>query len=322
MTTENAMRAKLVTVAQFPEQFFLENIAVRRDGSILVTVLNRKELGCVPAPKGDLPVEPVLVHTFDYPTMGIVETEPDIFYVCTFGIATLVRIDMRHWTPGAPVNATTVLTFDQSGAVLNGCCLIAPRVILIADSVGGLIWRVDLSDDGLAASTRVWLRHDSMAWDPDNPLNPQPGVNGVRFAERTSFLYYTSTIPKLFMRVAVDPVTGEPAGEPEFVAGGTMADDFCIDEDAGVAYVTTHRENTIDLVPLRRNASRVCVAGEPFTEELIGPSSAAWGRGAHDYGRVAYVTTDGGTTAPPPDGKVRPAKVLRVEFEPVTGCRP
>jgi hypothetical protein len=119
------------------------------------------------------------------------------------------------------------------------------------------------------------------------------------------------------MRVAVDPVTHEPAGEPEFVAGGTLADDFCIDEDAGVAYVTTHRENTIDLVRLRpgnRDAARICVAGEPFTEQMIGPSSAAWGRGPADYGRVAYVTTDGGTTAPPPDGKIRPAQVLRVEF--------
>ena len=317
MTTKNAMGAKLVTVAKFPEQFFLENIAVRGDGSILVTVLNRKELWYVPAPGADLPVEPILAHTFEHAVMGIVETEPDLFYVCTVAIATLERIDLRHWTPGAPMNATRVLTFDQSGAFLNGCCLVAPRIMLIADSVAGLIWRVDLSDDGLAATARVWLQHDSMAWDPDNPLNPQPGVNGVRFAERTSFLYYTSTVPKLFMRVAVDPVTGEPAREPEFVAGGTMADDFCIDEDAGVAYVTTHRENTIDLVPLRpgnRDDPRISVAGEPFTEQLIGPSSAAWGRGPADYGRVAYVSTDGGTTAPPPDGKVRPAQVLRVEF--------
>ncbi|HWS93055.1 MAG TPA: hypothetical protein VN306_11365 [Mycobacterium sp.] len=314
MTSNDATGVKLATVATFPEQFFLENIAVRRDGSILVTVLNRKELWYIPAPGADLPVEPILVHTFDYPTMGIVETEPDIFYVCTFGIATLERIDMRHWTPGARADATRVLTFDQSGAVLNGCCLIAPRIILIADSVAGLIWRVDLSDDGLAATARVWLQHDSMAWDPDNPLNPQPGVNGVRFAARTSFVYYTSTTRKLFMRVAVDPVMHEPANEPEFVAGGTMDDDFCIDEDAGVAYVTTHRENTIDCVPLRPDASRSCVVGEPFTEQLIGPSSAAWGRGPTDYGRVAYVTTDGGTTAPPPDGKIRPAQVLRVEF--------
>ena len=314
MGTNSVTRAELVTVAKFPEHFFLENLAVRSDGSILVTVLNRKELWYVPTPRFDLPVEPLLVHTLDNLAMGIVEAEPEVFYVCTFGIATLVRIDMRDWTPGALVDACTVLTFEQSGAVLNGCCLIASRIMLVADSVAGLIWRVDLTDDGLAATARVWLRHDSMAFDPDNPLNPQPGVNGVRFASRTNSLYYTSTTRKLFMRVAVDPVTHEPAGEPEFIAGGTMADDFCIDENAGVAYVTTHRENTIDRVPLRPGAPRTCVAGEPFTEQLIGPSSAVWGRGPADYGRVAYVTTDGGATAPPPDGKIRPARVLLVEL--------
>jgi hypothetical protein len=66
----------------------------------------------------------------------------------------------------------------------------------------------------------------------------------VRYAPRTDSLYYTSTAQKLFMRVAVDPMTCEAVGEPEFVAGGIM----------------------------------------------------------------------GGTTAPPPDGIVRRAQVLRVEF--------
>ena len=224
---------------------------------------------------------------------------------------------MRNWVPGAPADVTRVLTFDQPGAVLNGCCLIGPRVMLAADSVAGLIWRIDLTDDGLAATARVWLQHESMAFDPDNPLNPQPGVNGVRYASRSHFVYYTSTTRKLFMRVAADPITYEAVGQPEFVAGGTMADDFCIDEDAGVAYVTTHRENTIDRVPLERSANDAprTVAGKPFTEQLVGPSSAVWGRGPGEYGKVAYVTTDGGTTAPPPDEQIRPALVLRVEFD-------
>jgi sugar lactone lactonase YvrE len=316
MTTDNAPRAKLTTIAYFPEQFFLENLAVRADGSILVTVLNHKQLWYVPAPAVELPVDPILVHTFESPAMGIVEAEPDVFYVCTFGPATVERVDLRTWSPGAPANVTRVLTFEPSGAVLNGCCVIAPRVLLVADSVAGQIWRVDLAEDGLTATARVWLQHDSMAFDPDNPLNPQPGVNGVRYDSRTDCLYYTSTTRKVFMRVPVDPQTHEPAGQPELVADGTMADDFCIDENAGVAYVTTHRENTIDRVPLRPGQhadSRDIVAGEPFTAQLVGPSSAAWGRGPQDYGHLAYVTTDGGTTQPPPDGIVRRAQVLRME---------
>ncbi|BAX91810.1 hypothetical protein [Mycobacterium shigaense] len=81
--------------------------------------------------------------------------------------------------------------------------------------------------------------------------------------------------------------------------------------------MTNHRENTIDRVPLEpagRRRARVVVVGDPFDEDCIGPSSAAWGRGPDDFGRRAYVTSDGGTTAPLPDGTVRPAKLLRVEF--------
>jgi hypothetical protein len=33
-----------------------------------------------------------------------------------------------------------------------------------------------------------------------------------------------------------------------------------------------------------------------------------------DYGRVAYVTTDGGLLAPPTDDIVRPARLLRAEL--------
>jgi hypothetical protein len=56
------------------------------------------------------------------------------------------------------------------------------------------------------------------------------------------------------------------------------------------------------------------IVGDPFDERLVGPSSAAWGRGPSDPGRIAYVTIDGGRTAPPPDGIIRDAALLRIEF--------
>jgi hypothetical protein len=144
----------------------------------------------------------------------------------------------------------------------------------------------------------------------------QPGVNGVRYAAKLGYVYYTSTAKKLFMRVQVNPQTLEAVGEPEHVSAGRMADDFCIDENAGVAYVTTHRENTIECVSLNpaRNSDRFIVAGDPLNEDLIGPSSAAWSRMPGEYGKVAFVTSDGGTASPLPDGVRRPAKLLRVEF--------
>jgi sugar lactone lactonase YvrE len=156
-----------------------------------------------------------------------------------------------------------------------------------------------------------------MAWDPDSEVAPppQPGINGVRYAQRTGYLYYTSTAQKVFMRVPVDPGTLDPADDAQFVAAIDNADDFCIDEDAGFAYVTRHRASTLDRVPLEpRHGSEVRhIAGDPFDPALAGPSSASWGRLPGDHGRIAYVTTDGGTTGPP-DGIVRKASLLRAEF--------
>jgi len=73
-------------------------------------------------------------------------------------------------------------------------------------------------------------------------------------------------------------------------------------------------------VPLTpRHGSEVRhLAGDPFDEILVGPSSAAWGRVPGDYGRVIYVTTDGGTTAPP-KGILRDSALLRVELRSPAG---
>jgi hypothetical protein len=318
--------ADISTIASFPPHFFLENLAVRADGSILVTVLNHKQLWYVPAPEGGQPVTPSLVHTFDHFPMGIVETEPDIVYVSTAVEATVERFDMRGWVPGAPVKPTRVLTFDRP-AGLNGACLITPRVLLLADSLAGLIWRVDLADDGVTATASVWLQHHTMAPDPGNGLTsvlgPQPGVNGIRYAAQTNAVYYTSSAQRLFMRVSVDPAAHTAVGEPDVVASDIGSDDFCLDEHAGVAYLTTHIDNTIVAVPIDSGAARTVVAGDPFNDKLVGPSSVAWARGPADYGRIAYITTDGGHTAieyhrPGTDGIIRPAQVVLVRFDPET----
>jgi hypothetical protein len=84
----------------------------------------------------------------------------------------------------------------------------------------------------------------------------------------------------------------------------------------GLTPETRHRANTVDRVPLTpRHGSEVRhIAGDPLDDALIGPSSAAWRCGPDDRGRVAYVTIDGGATAPP-DGIVRKAALLRLELE-------
>jgi hypothetical protein len=230
--------------------------------------------------------------------------------------AFLYRLDLRGWVPGTAVKPERVFQFPKTVRALNGGCLLAPGVMLLTDCFAGLIWRVDLPEGGGTPAASVWLQHESMGYYPGAFKPVQPGINGIGYAAKRGYVYYTDTAKKLFMRVQVHPETFAAVGEPEHVSAGRMADDFCIDEDAGVAYVTTHRENTIDCMSLdpAKNGERVIVAGDPFTEELIGPSSGRWSRRPGDYGKVAYFTTDGGTASPPPDGVRRPAKVLRVEL--------
>ena len=45
MSTETLPQAKLTTVASFPANYFLENLVVRADNSVLITALNHKVYG-------------------------------------------------------------------------------------------------------------------------------------------------------------------------------------------------------------------------------------------------------------------------------------
>jgi hypothetical protein len=318
-------KVTLTPVAYFPQKYFIEALAVRADGSVLLTVLSSKELWWVPPFSASGLAEPVLVHSFEQMPMGIVEAEPDVFVVClSDGYTTheshLARVDLTGWTPGGPVSPDIIYTFDDRVRWLNGACLLGPGVMAVADCAAGLIWRADLADGARTAAARVWLADNTMAWDPASGVTPsQPGINGVRYGAQTGYLYYTSTAQKVFMRVPVDPASLDPAGGAEFVVAVDLGDDFGLDEDAGFAYVTRHRGNTLDRVPLApRHGSEVRhIAGDPFNPVLAGPSSLVWGRGAGDHGRVAYVTTDGGVTAPPPDGIIRKSALLRAVLHPV-----
>ncbi len=313
---------KLTVAADFPMKSFLENLAIRADNSVLVSKMLEKELWYVPPVGGALPVQPTCIHTYDQPTLAIVEVTPDVFYLATSNLYTthesyLHRLDLRGWSPGQPIKTETVLTMPGECLSLNGGCLVAPDVLLLADCFGGMIWRVDIPSEGGQPSARPWLKHASMDSDPNGPDWTQPGVNGLKFHAKQGRLYYTSTVKQLFMRVAVDPETHEAMGETEFVSGGRMADDFLFDPNAEVAYLTTHRQNTIDRVPLdpalNHDFARNSVATHPPQQLMVGPSAGAWGRGPGEEGRVAYFLIDGGTKSPPKEGP-QTAKLLRVEF--------
>ena len=154
-----APKARLTTVAEFPKNYFLENLAVQSDNSILITVMNHSEFWYVPSAGGDEQVAPMLLHKFDLLTMGIAEVEPDVFLMlacnfCTTHESAVYKIDLRRWRPGAPIEPELFCTFPTEARGVNGCCLLAPGVLLVADSFASLIWRVDFNLDGGEPSVR------------------------------------------------------------------------------------------------------------------------------------------------------------------------
>jgi len=115
--------------------------------------------------------------------------------------------------------------------------------------------------------------------------------------------------------VHVDPLSLSPVGDPEDVTKRWMwADDLILDEEAGFAYVTTHRQNTIERIDLK-NGARANMAGEPLDLELVGPTAGSWGRDKGDFGKVAYFCTGGGIKAAV-DGIIGAARVIGVDFSP------
>jgi hypothetical protein len=321
MSRSTVPKVRLTTVARFPKNYFLENLAVRADNSVLVTALNHKELWYVPSSPDDTDVAPQLLFTFPHLAMGIVEMEPDIFYISvseiyTWSASYLYRLDLNGWSPGQPVRPEPMLEFSEPVRGLNGSCVLAPGLILLADCFASLIWRVDLSANGDKPKARIWLKHDSLGYFPGQMRPEQPGVNGVQYSPKRGYLYFTNTAKQLFMRVKVESGAYDPVGEPETVGDGRMFDDFCIDQDAGFAYLTTHRQNTIDrlsLEPAENGEERIIVAGNPFAPELVGPSAGHWGRQPDEYGRLAFFITDGGTASPPAIGP-QPARLVKVEL--------
>ena len=329
MSHNKAPQARVTTIATFPKEYFLENLAIRKDNSILVTAMNRKELWYVPPALDGQEVAAVCIHTLEALPTGLAEIAPDVFLMLAGNLYTtheafIYRIDLTDWTPGSPIKPELFCRLPDEARAPNGCCLLEPGVLLVADCFAGLIWRVDYADNGSEPKITVWAKHDSMGYYPGKMKPEQPGVNGVRYAPRTGYLYYTATAKKLFMRIAVDPDGLEAKGDPELVVAGRMGDDFCIDEDAQVIYLTTHRQNTIDVVsmdPGLNSGFTQSVLGDPFTEELIGPSSGAWARARGQQGRTAFFVTDGGTASPPPGGP-QPAKLLQVDLQPISGPFP
>ena len=325
---------EITIVATFPPGYFLENITTTHDGGLFVTCANRQELYYVSPPPADGRAgTPSLIHTFapDQWAMGIIPApqHPNVFYMLTSNIlgqgsktSYLHLVDTSNAAAGS--RPYPILKFPPETKGLNGLCALSKDVLLAADSFASCVWRIDLDLEHFppkSARARVWLKDDSMAGKLVLP-DFQPGTNGLKYSSIIGRVYYTSTQQHLFCQVDVDAKTLEAKGEVEVVASGMPGDDFILDDsssDRPLAYITTHRDNSVLKVHLdsrdqARTTSEVLtvIQGGEHEERMLGPTAGVWVVGK--VGKSAYFTTDGGLKHPLKDGRPRGAKVVRVDF--------
>ena len=286
-------------VHSFGANKFVENLAIRRSGQVLVTVHNTNELIEV-----DINAENSsrVVHRFANNLFGIVEVEEDVFYVSAGTIGqngsfAIYTVDLSHSSAGVVGKLVDL----PEALFLNGSCLLKPggSIILVADSILGAVFAVDVQKE----TVKTWLQHTALKKVTENPN--YPGVNGIKM--HNGYLYLSNTEAKTFLRAGLTGA-GDALGSIEVVYDRCNIDDFAFDAEGSV-YLTSHIFNSV--VKVRSNGVRSRITGGPYDTIVAGTTAVAFGRTPADRTRL-YITTNGGMSNPV-HGTVGPGRLLSLE---------
>jgi hypothetical protein len=297
-------------VHEFPNPTWVENIAVKATGQLLLTLASSPDVYYLDPAS---PATPSLVQSFPQyaGTLGITEVKPDYFYVLTsnFSLATfslgigsnsVYSIDLSSYNPtsntGAVVNKVAAVPKVQFG---NGMSTldVSQNLVVIADSILGAVWVLNVQTGYYS----LLLQEPEMV-PPPVASGASLGINGVRVLPKDVgevYVYFDNTNAHLFCRVPLSLSTLSKTGPVEILANltsqGLTTDDFTLDPEEGVAYLAC-QQNQLLRVPLS-GGKAVEVLGGLNQTILAGPTSAALARGPDCEGSV-YITTNGGYLAP------------------------
>ncbi|KAI3320975.1 hypothetical protein HD806DRAFT_504137 [Xylariaceae sp. AK1471] len=296
------------TIFQFDKVgTWLENVAVRPNGDLLVTLLlPNASLYTLKRPYSTTR-EFSLLHTFDEASglLGITETDTD-----TYAVLSLQSSNTSASIPGSGIVWGVSLAHDNLNVrkianipdvmVPNGITSIPGSfAVLIADSIGGSTTRCDTRN----GTCEIVLK------GPETAPVSKLGINGIHYRE--GYLYWSHSDLDTIFRICVDG-QGYPAANSKVEALGTVdaifIDDFAID-DAGRFWIAANPNNSI--VVLQRDGSSKVVAGSLTELTVAGCTAAAFGRTIHDD-RILYVVTSGALQAPV-NGTAEPAKIVAID---------
>jgi sugar lactone lactonase YvrE len=283
-------------VYRFPNGTWVENIAVRPNGNLLVTLVNTPELWEItPSTHLGHSTAQLLCH-FDRADSvnGITELSPDIYAVVASNSVWKVDLSVCQ-NVSKPIQIATL-----PAGTLNGMATLDEerRSVAISDSQLGLVWRLDTH----TGNYTVIHQDETMA--PTDELGLMLGINGLRITN--GYLYYNNSPRRIFCRVHVDRHTGGALGPYETIAHNVLADDFAVNSN-GVAYLAGLTDNVVTKV--FPNGSHKVIAGSLDSKDLMTATSAAFGKLPN--GRdILYVTTGGESEHPVNNTYTRGGKIM------------
>ncbi|KAH8743169.1 hypothetical protein F5883DRAFT_512601 [Diaporthe sp. PMI_573] len=294
--TNRQVQSQPRTVFQFANGTWVENIAVRRNGDLLVTLIDRPELYLINPQHGGATRIGDFEDAKALSLMGISEMAPDVFaviagnYSISSGMSTpksysVWQVDFNR---GGRCDKISEIEGIPEASFLNGMTTLEQRKdsVLISDSTQGVVWRVDAQ----TGDYEIVLEDETMKPIPGVPSSL--GINGIRILG--DYVYYVNAFRGLFCRVKIDLSTGAALGPFEVLATNVTGDDLTFSKE-GIAYVAENTKNS--LVRIGSGGETSLVAGGLNSTLIPGPTSAAFGRRKSDQNTI-YVTTSGGQIAP------------------------
>lgn len=292
------------TVWEFPSGTWVENLAIRQNGQILVTLLNLPDIYQVDP---TLATPATLVYSFEnyLSVAGITELGSDIFYavVGNFSTAAITtgpgsysvwRIDLNGFVPGGKSPPATLIADFPESIFFNGMTSLCPTsdLLLIADSRGGDIWSVNVNTGDIEIVTTDTLMEPEATGE-------DIGINGVKV--KNGAVYFTNTDQSLLGKVPIESNGAVTGSASTVVASLVGADDFVFDAAGDVLFAGDDE--------LRFTAIGTSTFTTLSNDTLLEGSTAV--QFASDSSTV-YVTTNGGAAQFETKEFTNPGKVVQL----------
>ncbi|KAF2500383.1 hypothetical protein BU16DRAFT_245626 [Lophium mytilinum] len=301
------------TLHQFPKGAWVENLAVRQNGALLVTRLDVPELWEIEPvfdPLNSNPLHPSgsarLIYRFPGATglMGVATVNANASDHDRYAV-TAVNFSLTTFTatPSSSsvwlvdlsskkneVHVEKIADIPEAGVLSDITNLDILGNMLVADSTAGCIWKLNVNTKAYSR----FLCDDTMKPLPADGL--PVGLNGMKVVydgqSNTWYTYYANTAKQTLTSVAINRVSGTTNSGFNQLAANIIVDDFAVDF-AGKIWAAGNPSNTVTVIGKDNKVESVI--GSKNSSALAGITALAW-RSRTDG--PLYGTTCGGVMAP------------------------